>query len=158
MNGDIDHGALHPKSEIQVGEGHGAILPTLAATSSDNNIGALQGKNGHGAEFPLALPGRCIALSTEPGDLVLDPFIGSGTTALAALELKRRCIGFDISDEYVRVANARVAAARTSDVALWDYEPAALNGSGINRARHTGVDGKELGAVRAKRSRRRTKS
>jgi len=75
------------------------------------------GKNGHGAEFPLALPGRCIALSTEPGDLVLDPFIGSGTTALAALELKRRCIGFDISDAYVRLANERVAAARTRDVA-----------------------------------------
>lgn len=116
------------------------------------------GKNGHGAEFPLALPGRCIALSTEPGDLVLDPFIGSGTTALAALELKRRCIGFDISDEYVRVASARVAAARTSDVALWDYEPAALNGSGINGASHTGVADNELGAVGAKRSRRRTKS
>lgn len=83
------------------------------------------GKNGHGAEFPLALPGRCIALSTEPGDLVLDPFIGSGTTALAALELNRRCIGFDISPAYVQLAIERVTAARTGDIALWDGEEAA---------------------------------
>lgn len=116
------------------------------------------GKNGHGAEFPLALPGRCIALSTEPGDLVLDPFVGSGTTALAALELKRRCIGFDISDEYVRLADARVAAARTGAVALWDHEPAALNGSGLNGASHADVDGNNLVAAGAKRPRRRTKS
>ena len=39
------------------------------------------GKNGHGAEFPLALAGRCITLTTREGDLVLDPFVGSGTTA-----------------------------------------------------------------------------
>jgi DNA modification methylase len=69
------------------------------------------GQNGHGAEFPLALPGRCIALSSTVGDLVLDPFVGSGTTALAAVELGRRCIGFDISDEYLAVAKGRVTAA-----------------------------------------------
>jgi DNA modification methylase len=67
------------------------------------------GKNGHGAEFPLALPGRCIALSSDPGDLVLDPFIGSGTTALG-----RRCLGFDISEVYVRLAEDRLAAARAT--------------------------------------------
>jgi len=47
------------------------------------------GKNGHGAEFPLALAGRCIALTSRKGDLVLDPFIGSGTTALAAVRASR---------------------------------------------------------------------
>jgi DNA modification methylase len=41
------------------------------------------GKNGHGAEFPLALAGRCIALTSRKGDLILDPFVGGGTTALA---------------------------------------------------------------------------
>lgn len=74
------------------------------------------GNNGHGAEFPVGLPGRCIALTSNPGDLVLDPFMGSGSTALAALELGRRCIGFDISEEYVRGARARVAAARARGV------------------------------------------
>lgn len=66
------------------------------------------GKNGHGAEFPISLPGRCIALTSKPGDLVLDPFIGSGTTALAAMELGRRCIGFDTSQKYLDRAQKRV--------------------------------------------------
>ncbi|MGH9123548.1 MAG: DNA-methyltransferase, partial [Acidimicrobiales bacterium] len=69
------------------------------------------GGNGHGAEFPLSLPARCIALTSKPGDLVLDPFVGSGTSALAAMELKRRFVGFDISERYVRLAEARIHAA-----------------------------------------------
>lgn len=78
------------------------------------------GQNGHGAEFPLALAGRCIALTSGKGDLVLDPFVGSGTTAVAAIELGRRCLGFDISEQYVRIAERRVTAAigrpqRTAD-------------------------------------------
>jgi DNA modification methylase len=67
------------------------------------------GGNGHGAEFPLALAGRCIALSSHQGDVVLDPFLGSGTTALAAARLKRRCIGFEISEQYVELATLRLA-------------------------------------------------
>jgi DNA modification methylase len=66
------------------------------------------GKNEHGADFPISLPGRCIQLTTKPGDLVLDPFIGSGTTALAAMELGRRCVGFDTSRKYLRRADQRV--------------------------------------------------
>ena len=68
------------------------------------------GKNGHGAEFPLALAGRCIALTSRQGDLVLNGFIGSGTTALATEELGRRCVGFDISEKYVNVAKQRLEA------------------------------------------------
>jgi DNA modification methylase len=66
------------------------------------------GKNGHGAEFPLALPGRCIALASREGDVVLDPFLGSGTTALAATRLKRRSVGFEISERYVQLARSRL--------------------------------------------------
>jgi len=68
-----------------------------------------QGKNGHGAEFPLALPARCIALSSREGDVILDPFMGSGTTALAAIRLERRCIGFEISEDYVKLALTRLS-------------------------------------------------
>jgi len=69
------------------------------------------GKNGHGAEFPLALAGRCIALTSREGDLVLDPFVGAGSTAIAAVELGRRCLGYDISEKYIDVAEQRLAAA-----------------------------------------------
>lgn len=82
------------------------------------------GKNGHGAEFPLALAGRCIALTSRKGDLVLDPFIGSGTTALAAVSQGRRCLGYDISEQYIDVAEHRIsmaghteASGRENDVA-----------------------------------------
>lgn len=66
------------------------------------------GTDGHGAQFPLALPGRCIGLSTEVGDLVLDPFVGSGTTSLAAAALGRRSIGFDVDSTYLETARQRL--------------------------------------------------
>lgn len=66
------------------------------------------GGNGHGAQFPLQLPGRCIALSINEKDIVLDPFMGGGTTAIAAVMLNRNYIGFDISDKYIQLANKRI--------------------------------------------------
>lgn len=66
------------------------------------------GRDGHGAQFPIELPSRCIAISTRLGDVVLDPFIGSGTTAQACELLNRRCIGFDISETYISLAQKRV--------------------------------------------------
>lgn len=69
------------------------------------------GGNGHGAQFPIQLPGRCIALSTKKDDIVLDPFVGAGTTAIAAVTLGRKYIGFDISDEYLNLAGNQVSEA-----------------------------------------------
>jgi hypothetical protein len=69
---------------------------------------ASPGRDGHGAQFPLELPGRCIALTTHENDLVLDPFAGSGTTLLAAHHLRRPSFGFDISQKYVDTANQRL--------------------------------------------------
>jgi DNA modification methylase len=66
------------------------------------------GRDGHGAQFPLALPGRCIGLSSRPGDTILDPFIGAGTTALAARLLGRRIVGFDVSADYLQTARTRI--------------------------------------------------
>jgi DNA modification methylase len=50
-----------------------------------------------------------VEASTNPGDLVLDPFVGSGTTAAVCKKLGRRCIGIDSSEEYVRIAKERLA-------------------------------------------------
>jgi DNA modification methylase len=80
------------------------------------------GKNGHGAEFALALPGRCIALTTRKGDLVLDPFVGAGTTGVAAALMERRFIGCDISETYIEVAARRLAHTENQrQLTLDDY-------------------------------------
>jgi site-specific DNA-methyltransferase (adenine-specific) len=64
---------------------------------------------GHPAPFPVALPRRFIELFTFEGDLVLDPFIGSGTSALAALQTGRRYAGYETDPHYVELAQRRIA-------------------------------------------------
>lgn len=63
---------------------------------------------GHPAPFPLELPGRLIDLYTYQDDLVLDPFAGVGTTALAAAHRNRRWAAYDTSVEYIEAAQARL--------------------------------------------------
>jgi site-specific DNA-methyltransferase (adenine-specific) len=65
---------------------------------------------GHPAPYPVELPERLIHLYTYEGDLVLDPFLGSGTTAVAAAKLARRHVGYDLDEHYLAIARARVAA------------------------------------------------
>jgi len=62
----------------------------------------------HSAVFPLALPSWFISLFTQPGDLVLDPFLGSGTTAVAARNLDRHYLGIELQPEYVDLAIKRL--------------------------------------------------
>jgi DNA modification methylase len=68
---------------------------------------------GHPAPFPVELPGRLIELYTFEGDLVLDPFIGSGTTAVAAVESKRHYVGYELDAEYIDIAERRIKEGRT---------------------------------------------
>jgi len=65
---------------------------------------------GHPAPFPVELPRRLIELYTYVGDVVLDPFMGSGSTALAALRTGRHYVGYDTDPEYVKLAKERIAA------------------------------------------------
>ena len=65
-------------------------------------------KVGHPAPFPVELPYRLIQLYTYKGELVLDPFMGSGSTALAALKAGRRFIGYENNPDYVRLAEQRI--------------------------------------------------
>jgi DNA modification methylase len=82
---------------------------------------------GHPAPFPIDLPGRCIRLFTYVDDIVLDPFMGSGTTAVAAVQNGRHFLGAETDPSYVALAEQRIAAAR-DDVArhglLHDRDPA----------------------------------
>jgi site-specific DNA-methyltransferase (adenine-specific) len=63
---------------------------------------------GHSAAFPVDLPTWFIKLFTVEGDVVLDPFVGSGTTAIAAKQLGRKYVGIDISEEYCQIAEERI--------------------------------------------------
>lgn len=63
---------------------------------------------GHPAPFPVELPARLIELHTYKGDLVLDPFLGSGTTAVAAAKAGRSYVGFDTQPDYIRLADQRL--------------------------------------------------
>ena len=64
---------------------------------------------GHPAPFPEELPRRLIQLYSFKGDVVLDPFCGSGTTCLSALKNERHFIGYDKEEEYVSLANRRIS-------------------------------------------------
>ena len=69
---------------------------------------------GHRCAFPERLPDFFIRLLTKEGDLVLDPFLGSGTSAVVAKRLRRRFIGFEQDRKYVAVARRRVRAVATT--------------------------------------------
>lgn len=70
---------------------------------------------GHPAPFPEELPYRLIQLYSFKNDVILDPFMGSGTTALAALKTGRRFVGYDIDKEYVRLAERRIREYKLQD-------------------------------------------
>jgi site-specific DNA-methyltransferase (adenine-specific) len=67
---------------------------------------------GHPAPFPVELPGRLIHLYTYRGDLVLDPFMGSGTTAVAAVHTDRHFVGYDTDPDYAAKATERIERTR----------------------------------------------
>jgi site-specific DNA-methyltransferase (adenine-specific) len=77
----------------------------------------------HGCQMPEQLLGRIIKVSSNPGELVLDPFAGSGTTLVVAKKLGRDYLGFDVSADYVQRIEARVAAAQVGQALDGVEEP-----------------------------------
>jgi len=69
----------------------------------------IRDKNIHPATFPLSLARKAIELFTHKGELVLDPFEGSGTTLVAAQDLGRNSVGFDLQEKYVELTESRLA-------------------------------------------------
>lgn len=68
-------------------------------------------RDAHFATFPPALIEPCIALATQPGNLVLDPFLGSGTVGTVSLQMNRRFVGVEINPDYVAIAKRRLGGA-----------------------------------------------
>jgi DNA modification methylase len=73
-------------------------------------------KVGHPAPFPVELPYRLVQLYTFAGELVLDPFMGSGQTALASLKAGRHFVGYETNPEYVTLAQRRINEAQASPI------------------------------------------
>ena len=72
-------------------------------------------RTSHPAQFPLVVVDRIVKACSRSGDLVLDPFVGSGTTAEAALLLGRAVVGFEIRRDYIEIARRRLEAARRKE-------------------------------------------
>jgi site-specific DNA-methyltransferase (adenine-specific) len=106
--------ALTPKERAAKG------LPFESSLSSDEFMAATLDvweiapesakRVGHPAPFPVELPERLIRLYTYAGDLVVDPFMGSGSALVAAAKTGRRYVGYDLDPDYVEIARARVDA------------------------------------------------
>ena len=82
-------------------------------------------KNLHPATFPLSLASRIIELFTHEGELVLDPFVGSGTTLVSAQDLNRNALGFDLQSNYVALCEQRLQQnkglfTKTQQIAIQD--------------------------------------
>jgi DNA modification methylase len=71
---------------------------------------------GHSAAYPVGLPSWFIRLFTVPGDIVLDPFMGAGTTGVAATRLDRKFVGIELEPEFAQLAAGRIANDHGSDV------------------------------------------
>ena len=83
----------------------------MESTLSIWNINPEKAKKiGHPAPFPVELPKRFINLYSFKDDLVLDPFIGSGTTAVASKILQRNYVGYEINKDYIEIADKRLRA------------------------------------------------
>lgn len=89
-----------------------------------NDIPGAARRDGHPAPFPIALAARLIRMSSYVEDVVLDPFLGSGTTTLAAIETHRSSIGFEIEQEYWKAAKTRLSPRLFSDATV-EFEPTA---------------------------------
>jgi len=65
-------------------------------------------RDDHPCQLPIPLLERIVLMSTDPGDIVLDPFLGTGTTAVAAKKLGRHFVGIDVDPEYAKIANEKI--------------------------------------------------
>lgn len=85
----------------------------IAKVTSGRNRSSKE-RTPHPAQFPLGMIDRIIKAGSNEGDLILDPFIGSGTTAIAAINNNRKFIGFEISKDYCRLAVERIEKHKTA--------------------------------------------
>ncbi|MDD3021391.1 MAG: site-specific DNA-methyltransferase [Alphaproteobacteria bacterium] len=84
---------------------------TIPICNGTERLKTDEGEKGHATQKPEALLYRVLTASTQPGDIILDPFFGSGTTGAVAKKLGRNFIGIEREDSYIKLAKKRIAAA-----------------------------------------------
>ncbi|KKN74798.1 hypothetical protein LCGC14_0386910 [marine sediment metagenome] len=94
----------------------------------DNLTSCIRSGKVHPTEKPVEIIAKAIEKSSNPGDIILDPFMGSGTTGVACMQTDRNFIGIEISEDYFNIAQKRIAEARmqpvlldTNNVSKWEY-------------------------------------
>lgn len=99
-----------------------------------NVVGNHVEKTAHPCQFPVGLVSRLVRALSNPGDLVFDPFAGSGTTAVAAISEQRRFVGTEISQEYVEIAKGRISRTlkgkevwRPAEKPIYDHRKSHLS-------------------------------
>jgi DNA modification methylase len=106
--------AGHPTRYGMANRGEGWAMPSISAPQGGRNkrsvwsITTKPFKGAHFAVMPEALAEPCILAGSAPGDLVLDPFTGSGTTAVVALRHGRKFVGVELNDDYTQIAKDRI--------------------------------------------------
>jgi site-specific DNA-methyltransferase (adenine-specific) len=125
------------RDNSRVGSGFGKNISNwvgreLAYPSNVLHLATETGNKVHSAVFPKELPAWFIKLFTKPGDMVLDPFLGSGTTCIAALELDRKSLGIEILEEYYSLAknNIKKSLSRFDSKGILPLPYAEINISG----------------------------
>ena len=122
------------------------------ATLDTWHIAAEQSRADHPAPFPLALAERLIRLYTWPGDRVLDPFMGTGSSGVAAKRLGRSWVGIDTSAEYCEIARERLSAVMEEAEPVEDIElPDELAEFGRRFARVMAAGAHESGELEVRR-------
>lgn len=98
------------KRKFQKGNFHGNFANVIEGKNAANEN---EYSEVHKATFPIYLPTRIIERFSAPEDIIFDPFMGLGTTAVAAIGLKRQFIGCELSEEYCKIAEERIKVAQS---------------------------------------------
>jgi len=91
------------------------------------NIRSVQSNKFHEAMFPEKLVLNCIKLYSFPGDTVLDPFMGSGVTAVVAKKMGRNYLGYELNEKYVALIEKKLDSVSTDDSAIFEYYDKTMN-------------------------------
>jgi DNA modification methylase len=115
---DINHNRLCncPKGYLSCIEAKNWMKNQIGIWEFQYEARDIRDKNIHPATFPIAMATRVIEQFTHKGELVIDPFVGSGTTLVAAQDLQRNAIGFDLQQSYVDLSNSRLERSEESAI------------------------------------------